>query len=60
MIETKTFNKIIYARAYFLFWNPIVNKIVGINDEEAFGDINRSRLLLIMLNELFKTPSSTL
>lgn len=54
MNETELFYKIVYARSYFLFWNPIVNKFVGVNDEQVFGDINRARLLLVILNEINK------
>jgi hypothetical protein len=59
MTEDELFNKIVYARSYFLFWNPIVNKFVGTNDTQAFGDINRARLLLVILNEINKNSSNT-
>ena len=58
MTQQELYDKVVYQRSYFLFWNPIVNKAVGANDQALFGDANLIRLLLYMLQELTKQPKT--
>jgi len=51
--------QIIYARAYFLFWNPIVYNALGLSNEMVTADLNRAKLLLIMLQEINKCSNNT-
>jgi len=56
MNYNELFNRVIYQRSYFLFWNPVVNKAVGTSDQVMMGDVNRARLLLAILEEINKHP----
>lgn len=48
------FNRVLYQRSYFLFWNPVVNAALGTSDQVLMGDVNRARLLLAILEEINK------
>jgi len=59
MKYSELYKCIVYQRSYFLFWNPIVNTALGTSDQVVMGDVNRARLLLVILNEINKHSVDT-